>query len=104
LVTYDDANFAPAVGDDLPALATAASCAALSNPITVNRENCDTPCSLTMGSTISTTDPTRICVDGVGDPINVSVDVDAGGTGVWVITDAAGIILAFPPGPPFELF
>ena len=54
-------------------------------------------------STISTADDTRICVDGVGDPIDVSVDVDGGGTGTWVITDAANTILALPPGPPFDL-
>jgi len=44
-------------------------------------------------STISTTDPTRICIDGVGDPINVSIDVDGGATGTWVITDAANTIV-----------
>jgi len=54
-------------------------------------------------STISTLDPTRICIDGVADPINVTIDVDGGGTGAWVITDAAGIILALPAGPPFDL-
>ena len=54
-------------------------------------------------STISTTDPTRICIDGVGDPIDVTVDTDGGGTPAWVITDAAGTILALPPGPPFDL-
>ncbi len=102
-VNYDDPNFTPAVGDDAAAIVAAATCAVLSNPITIARENCDTPCSITMGSTISTTDPTRICVDGIGDPINVSVDVDAGGTGIWVITDAAATILALPPGPPFDL-
>jgi len=102
-VNYDDPAFAPAVGDDAAAIVGAATCATLSNPITIVRENCMTPCGLTMGSTISTTDPTTICIDGVGDPINVSIDTDAGGTGVWVITDAAGIILAFPPGPPFDL-
>jgi len=63
---------------------------------------CDDICSAA-ASTISTTDPTRICIDGVGDPINVTVDVDGGATGAWVITDAAGIILALPAGPPFDL-
>jgi len=103
LVTYDDVNFTPAVGDDIAASVAAATCAALSNPITVDRENCNTPCSLTMGSSISTADPTRICIDGIADPINVIVDTDAGGNGAWVITDAAGIILALPAGPPFDL-
>jgi len=102
-VNFDDPTFAPAVGDDAAAIVAAATCAALSNPITIVRENCITPCGLTMGSAISTTDPTTICIDGVADPIDVTIDTDAGGTGVWVITDAAGIILAFPAGPPFDL-
>jgi len=102
-VNYDDPNFAPAVGDDAAAIVGAAACATLSNSIAVVRENCTTPCGLTEGSTISTTDPTTICIDGVADPINVTIDVDAGGTGVWVITDAAGIILALPAAPPFDL-
>jgi len=63
---------------------------------------CDASCTAAV-STISTTDPTRICIDGVGDPIDVSIDVDGGATGAWVITDAAGIILALPAGSPFDL-
>ena len=102
-VNYEDPAFAPALGDDAAAIVAASTCAVLSNPITIVRENCTTPCGLTEGSVVSTTDPTRICVDGIGDPIDVTIDTDAGGTGVWVITDAAGIILALPPAPPFDL-
>ncbi len=54
-------------------------------------------------STISTTDPTTICVDGVPDPIDVSIDDLGCGDGAWVITDSIGTILALPPGPPFDL-
>jgi len=176
LVNFDDPAFAPAVGDDAAALVAAATCAALSNPITVDRIEITAPvisttdptiicaddgvpdpitvtiddagtggtttawvitdamgtildlppgptfdlegagggtitvtrqtncaaCTAT-ASTISTTDPTRICIDGVGDPINVDFDVTGMGDGAWVITDAAGIILALPPAPPFDL-
>jgi len=65
---------------------------------------CNTDCAVT-ASTIFTTDPTRICIDGVGDPIDVTVDTTSGGGGMtaWVITDANGIILALPAGPPFDL-
>jgi len=59
-------------------------------------------CASTL-SAISTADPTRICIDGVADPIDVTIDTDGGGVGTWVITDAAGIILALPAGPPFDL-
>jgi len=72
----------------------------LSDAITTD---CAVACCAATASTISTTDPTRICIDGVGDPINVSIDVDGGATGTWVITDAAATILVLPPGPPFDL-
>jgi len=101
-VNYDDPAFAPAVGDDAAAIVAASTCAVLSNPITIERENCTTPCNIA-ASVVSTTDPTRICIDGVADPINVTIDTDGGGTGAWVITDATGIILALPAGPPFDL-
>jgi len=62
-----------------------------------------TPGCAASASTISTADPTRICIDGVGDPIDVTFDVAGMGGGAWVITDAAGIILALPMAPPFDL-
>ncbi len=99
LVNWEDDNFAPAVGNDAAALVAASTCAALSNPITVDRIEITAPA-------ISTTDPTTICADdGMPDPINVSIDdAGTGGTATaWVITDAAGTILALPPGPPFDL-
>jgi len=40
---------------------------------------CSTTCAVS-ASAISTADDTRICIDGVGDPIDVSVDTDGGGT------------------------
>ncbi len=100
-VNYDDPAFTPMMGDDAAAIVAAASCAALSNPITITRNNCNT-CAAGPAD-ITTSDPTRICVDGVPDPINVTFN-DAGmGTGAWVITDATGTILGLPPGPPFDL-
>ncbi len=102
LVSTNDPAFAPAVGDDAAAAVGAATCATLSNPISVIRQTDCAACTAS-ASTISTSDPTRICVDGVGDPINVDFDVAGMGDGAWVITDAAGIILALPPMPPFDL-
>jgi len=102
LVSTNDPAFAPAVGDDAAAAVAAATCATLSNSIAVTRQTNCAQCTIA-SSMISTADPTRICIDGVGDPINVSVDVDGGGTGTWVITDAAATILALPAGPPFDL-
>jgi len=102
LVSTNDGSFAPAVGDDAAAAVAAATCATLSNSIAVTRQTNCAACTAAT-STISTTDPTRICIDGVGDPINVNIDVDGGATGTWVITDAAATILALPAGPPFDL-
>jgi len=96
-VSYEDPAFAPSVGDDANAIVAASSCAILSNPITVTRNEAT-------AATISTMDPTTICVDGIGDPINVTIDnAGSGDNGAWVITDAAGIILDLPAGPPFDL-
>ena len=57
------------------------------------------------GGTLSTTDPTTICAgDGIGDPIDVTLDGAVGDNMAWIITDAAtGNILALPPAPPFDL-
>ncbi|MEM7086792.1 MAG: hypothetical protein AAF489_11450, partial [Bacteroidota bacterium] len=48
---------------------------------------------------------TSICVDGNPDPIDVTlVGAGVGSNNGWVITDnATGVILALPPGPPFNL-
>ena len=102
LVSTNDASFAPAVGDNAAAAVAAATCATLSNSIAITRQTNCAACTAS-ASTISTTDPTRICIDGVGDPINVNFDVTGMGAGAWVITDAAGTILALPPAPPFDL-
>jgi len=72
-------------------------CFALSNPITVTRNE-------PIGGTITTNDPTTICAgDGVPNPINVDLMGNVGTNSAWVITDAAGTILAVPPSPPFDL-
>ncbi len=59
-------------------------------------------CTVDAG-TISTTDPTTICVDGIPDPINVTVSGSTGSESAWIITDAGNNILATPPGGPFDL-
>ncbi|MDF1695474.1 MAG: hypothetical protein P1U56_06565, partial [Saprospiraceae bacterium] len=71
-------------------------CFDLSNEITVERNE-------PLGGIISTTDETTICVDGIGDPIDVSLAGNSGGNSAWVITDESLNILGLPPGPPFDL-
>lgn len=47
---------------------------------------------------------TTICAgDGVPDPIDVNLGGNYGDNSQWVITDAAGTILALPAAPPFDL-
>ncbi len=72
-------------------------CFDLSNPIEVTRY-------VANGGEISTEDPTTICVgDGIGDPINVTLEGETGQNMAWVITDADLNILDLPAGPPFDL-
>ncbi len=47
---------------------------------------------------------TTICVDGVGDPLGVTLTgTSVGANAGWIITDDANNILALPPAPPFDL-
>jgi len=56
------------------------------------------------GGTISTSDRTSICVDGIADPINVTVGgTPSGSNRGWVITDNQRNILALPAASPFDL-
>ncbi len=72
-------------------------CFDLSNPIEVTRY-------VANGGEISTEDPTTICVgDGIGDPIDVTLEGETGQNMAWVITDADLNILDLPAGPPFDL-
>ena len=58
----------------------------------------------TVGGDISTDDETTICVgDDIPDPIDVSLEGEAGMNSAWVITDNDLNILALPAGPPFDL-
>lgn len=60
-------------------------------------------CDLVAAS-ISTNDPTTICVgDGVADPINIAVVEGTGMFNAWVITDEDLNILALPAGSPIDL-
>ena len=63
----------------------------------------ETPICNVDGGTISTSDRTSICVDGIADPINVTVSGASGGQRGWVITDDQRNILALPAAPPFDL-
>ena len=62
-------------------------------------------CGVTpVGGTLATTDPLTICAgDGIADPINTTLMGNVGTNSAYVITDAAGMILALPPGSPFDL-
>ena len=77
-------------------------CFDLSNAITVNRFQ-----PMAGSISVSGTGETEvgICVDGVGDPLDISVAAPSQGEfSGWVITDNTdGTILALPPGPPFDL-
>ncbi len=93
-LSYNTGLTGLSVGND--ATADLVGCHSLSNPITVVRNE-------VQGGTIATTDPTTICIDGVADPINVSLTGEVGDNSQWVITDAAGVILGLPVAPPFDL-
>ena len=94
----------PVVRDNISTL-TDDACEAISdNFIRVIREadDCDVfvnDINLPGGAT-----STSICVDGVGDPLEVETN---GGTADasrgWIITDDVGNILALPAAPPFDL-
>ena len=72
-------------------------CYKLSNSISVTRQD-------PQGGTISTDDALEICAgDGIGDPINVTLEGATGENNAWVITDDAGNILGLPAAPPFDL-
>ncbi len=92
-VVYDGVLGGAEIGNNASDLT---GCFALSNSIQVNRNQAD-------AAEISTDDPTEICVDGTGDPIDVTVTGGFGDNSAWVITDDAGNILALPAGPPFDL-
>ena len=95
----------PIRGDNISTL-TDGACETISdNFVTVNRladtggDDCDVD-----GGTISTSDRTSICVDGIADPINVTVSGNPSGSNRgWVITDDQRNILALPAASPFDL-
>jgi len=98
-IRYEDGLTGLAAGQNVADLA---GCYDLSNAVTVTRNE---PDAVAIEITGTGETEVSICVDGIGDPIDVSVV----GTGVgtnngWVITDnASGTILGLPPGPPFDL-
>ena len=93
----------PIPGDNISTL-TDGACETISdNFVTVNRLASADDCNVD-GGTISTNDRTSICVDGIADPIDVTVSGATGGANRgWVITDDQRNILALPAAPPFDL-
>ncbi|OAV44547.1 T9SS type A sorting domain-containing protein [Lewinella sp. 4G2] len=92
----------PVAGENISSL-TDDSCEAISdNFITVNRQQAAEggAIELATGGT-----ETSICVDGVGDPLEITLDGNASGANTrFVITDANGLILGLPGGNgPFDL-
>ncbi|MBX2815137.1 MAG: T9SS type A sorting domain-containing protein [Saprospiraceae bacterium] len=75
-------------------------CYGVSNALVVNRIGVD-------GGTLLTSDSLRsltICAgDDKPDPIDVVSYEVSGSNALWLITDADSMILAQPPGPPFDL-
>ena len=81
------------VGSDIRDLE---GCHELSNSISITRLEIG-------GGSISTSDPTTICVgDGIGDSIDVALMDTIGDHAAWVITDTLMNILALPDHPPFQ--
>lgn len=81
------------IGSDINNLS---GCYALSNAITIRKGG-------VVAGTISTTDPTSVCVgDGQSDLVNVTLTGSQGPTNAWVITDESGNIIALPTSPPFD--
>ena len=98
-IKYEDGLTGLTVGQNVGDLM---GCYDLSNAITVNRDGVDAG-----GIEITGTGATEstICIDGIADPIAVTMTGTAtGDNSGWVITDtASGLILALPPGGPFNL-
>ncbi len=93
-LVYDGAISGAEVGNNASDIE---GCFDLSNNIPVTRLS-------TTPATISTEDPTTVCVGDMEDDfVNVSVDdAGAGSNSAWVITDANGVILGLPMMPPFN--
>ena len=89
----------PIIGDHISTLDDDFCEAISENFITIIRNE---PMGVAAAS-ISTTDATAICVDGEGDPIDVTVIGGQGDNSAYVITDETGNILALPPMGPFDL-
>ncbi|SER04512.1 Por secretion system C-terminal sorting domain-containing protein [Neolewinella agarilytica] len=110
-ISYD-ASFTGAIstGDNICELTEEDGCFDLSNHITINRQtgdNCNAACTA-LSSGIALTDgstSTSICVDEVGDPLDIVMSGEFDGDNTtFIITAADGEILAIPPGVgPFDL-
>lgn len=75
-------------------------CFDLSNPINITKTN-------VQGGTLTLEgggDALTICADdGISDAFNIMLLNALGDTSLWVVTDSANVILAFPSSPPFDL-
>lgn len=106
-ISYEDDLTGASIGSSATNLG---GCFALSNAITVTRlagDNCNTSVCEVNAGTLSLTDGSTsldICVgDGVSDAFDVVIDSAVGSDQAWVITDTAGVIIALPLEPPFDL-
>jgi len=102
-------DFAPAIGTGMSieydGLGNGSTDWDLTNSPTACLENSNAPfvCNVDAGMII-TNDDTNICVDGIPDPIDVTVvGTPGGGLDEWIITDDQNNILALPNNPPFDL-
>ncbi len=93
----------PVLGENISTL-TDDSCEAISENF-VNIVRLENTCNVDGGEIELENGETLavICVDGVGDPLNVSVSGSEGTNGAWIITDTQNNILGLPAEGPFDL-
>ncbi len=105
-LSFEDGLTGAMVGNNAADLG---GCFSLSNPITVTRltgADCAPTCDAEGGAITTTdgaTDLTICAGDGASDAFDVTLTGNSGTNSAWVITDAAGNILALPAAPPFDL-
>jgi len=98
-ITYNEAISGLTLGQNA---ANLTGCFALSNPITVIRQDCNPTCTVA-GGTISTMDNTTICAgDGLADFIAVDLTGNTGENTQWIVTDEALNILELPTSNLFN--
>ncbi len=98
-VTYNEAINGLTIGQNI---ASMTGCFALTNPISVIRQDCTPTCTVN-GGMISTMDNTTICAgDGLADFIAVDLTGNSGENTQWVVTDESLNILELPTSNLFN--